>query len=43
MKYIISLVFITALLPGVGGSIETGFFYMTPLRIAILLLPVIYI
>ena len=43
MKYIISLVFITALLPGVGGSIETGFFFMTPLRIAILLLPVIYI
>lgn len=43
MKYIISLVFITALLPGVGGSIEMGFFYMTPLRMALLLLPVIYI
>ena len=43
MKYIISLVFITALLPGVGGNIGIGFFYLSPLRVALLLLPIIYI
>lgn len=43
MKYVIMLVFITALLPGVGGNINLGFFYLSPLRLALLLLPVMYI
>lgn len=43
MKYIIMLVFITGLLPGVGGNINLGFFYLSPLRLALLLLPVTYV
>lgn len=43
MKYVIMLVFVTALLPGVGGNINLGFFYLSPLRLALLLLPVMYI
>lgn len=43
MKYIIAIVFATALLPGVGGNISLGFFYLTPLRLAILLLPVVFV
>ena len=43
MKYVIMLVFITALLPGVGGNINLGFFYLSPLRLALLLLPAMYI
>lgn len=43
MKYIIMLVFITGLLPGMGGNINLGIFYISPLRLALLLLPVIYI
>ena len=42
MKYVIMLVFITALLPGAGGNINLGFFYLSPLRLSLLLLPAIY-
>ena len=42
MKYIIAFVFLAALLPGVGGNINLVF-YITPLRLALLLLPVVYI
>ena len=43
MKYIITIVFLAALLPGVGGELNFGLFFMSPLRIALLLLPVFYI
>lgn len=42
MKYIISLVFITALLPGIGADLNIGVFYLSFFRFAILLLPVVY-
>lgn len=42
MKYIIAIVFMAALLPGFGGNINLGFFYLSPLRLAIILLPIIY-
>lgn len=42
MKYIISIVFITALLPGVGPNLNFGFFFLSPFRLALVLLPIIW-
>lgn len=42
MKYIISIVFITALLPGIGPNLNLGVFFLSPFRAAIILLPVVW-
>lgn len=42
MKYIISLVFVMALLPAIGADLNIGVFYLSFFRFAILLLPAVY-
>ncbi|MCF2680722.1 O-antigen ligase family protein [Faecalicatena contorta] len=43
MKYVITFVIGLALMPGLGVNINLGLFYITPLRLALIFLPIVYI